>query len=157
MLIELDPCDVLRATDSALGKVALAVERGHQNRRQMALYEGYRFMLQGALAELAVSLATGYEWTAEHEAFVHDVGPLEVRSRRSATFPLVLRGYELPKHDPQQKFVFCTVNQNYVEIHGWSTIGYMSRFWRQIRRGNDTYETFVIDQSRLHSIETVAL
>lgn len=161
MLIKLTGDEVLRATKSTLYKINVSRQDGHKDRRSLDSLIGMNFMLQGALAELAVALITGLPWTTEYEPFVNDVGDLEVRSRslvqNGPPTQFRLRSYELPKHTASQKFVFCTVDDNQVHIEGWATVGELARKWRPHHIDGDNYDVYYIPETMLHPIETVLL
>lgn len=158
MLIELTGPDMARAAIVALRQSANAVDRGYNNRRQgIDSFTGFRFHLQGAMAELAVSIAFNLPWTDETREFNTDVGDLEVRSRSSDHLLFSLREYELNKHQPGQRFVFTTVSIDSAMVHlnGWATLGHLRHHWRITN--TDTYQRYLIDPRDLHEIGTVLL
>jgi hypothetical protein len=161
MQIELTGDEVLRATRSTLYKINRSIKDGHKDRRKIDLLIGMNYMMNGALAELAVSIATGLPWTTEYQSFVTDVGHLEVRSRTAIlhgpSTDFRIRSYELPKLTTDQRFVFCTTDCNIVQINGWATIGELARKWRPHRMNGDDYEVYYISENWLHPIESVLL
>ena len=158
MLVELTGPDMVRATNACLIASANAIDRGYHDRREgISAYQGFRFHLQGAMAELAVSIALKLPWSDENREFKTDVGDIEVRSRGGTSLLFSLREYELRKHQPGQKFVFATVDMDsaLVTLNGWATIGHLRHHWRTTKY--DTYERYLIDPRDLHDIGTVLL
>lgn len=109
--------------------------------------------LAGAAGELAVSIYTGFQWTGRYSDYGHDVGDLEVRTRRTLNGRLCLHDLELDRkqYKPGQRFVLCRyiVNTNVVELAGWSWVGTI------LRKGEYFDGRTYLPNSELYDIETV--
>jgi len=111
--------------------------------------------LAGAAGELAVSIYTGLPWVGRYSDYNHDVGDLEVRTRRTIDGELCLHDLELErkKYKPGQRFVLCRyiVGTDVVELAGWSWVATILRKGRYIDG-----RTF-LPNSDLYEMETVLL
>jgi hypothetical protein len=110
--------------------------------------------LAGVAGEVAVAHYTGLPWTGRDSDYGHDVGNLEVRTRRDDRGRLCVHDLELQRkqYAPGQRFVLARhVSYNQIELVGWSWLNII------LRRGEYIAGRTYLPNHLLHDIETVLL
>jgi hypothetical protein len=109
--------------------------------------------LAGVAGELAVKHYTGLPWTGRDSDYGHDVGNLEVRTRRDDRGRLCVHDLELQRkqYAPGQRFVLARYRGDHVILAGWSWVGVI------LRQGEYIDGRTYLPNHLLHDIETVLL
>jgi hypothetical protein len=113
--------------------------------------------IQGAQAELAVSIALGLEWDGDFKELSkwhswridgHDVSGLEVRSTHHKNGSLILH----PKDKDNSKFILVIVESPKFKLVGWNfgREGKIKKYWRDVGYGRPCY---MLPQCNLKSIK----
>lgn len=113
--VSLEPFEVRLAAGVGMSRHVAALEKGLPDRHGFS-GDGWKVHIEGALGELVVAKALNRFWSGSVNTFKGgDVGRLQVRTRSSHTYDLIVRSSDAD----EEYFVLVTGQCPHYRVHGW--------------------------------------
>ncbi|NBW09696.1 MAG: hypothetical protein EBR82_16900 [Caulobacteraceae bacterium] len=149
-LIELAWYEVHMATSVANLRQIMALRDGRQDAHGFA-GDPWRVHMEGACGEMALAKFLGVYWSGSVDAFrLPDVGSLQVRTRSSHEYDLIVRHAD----SDESRYVLITGQAPRYVIHGWM-LGKDAKQSHYYKTYGDRPGAFFVPQSDLRDITLI--